>query len=209
MSTDTEIFNRALAALDELEKQITSVTADTSPNGKLALLFYAKTREEELRLNPWTFAVKRQLAVASVATNNTGWLYSYTVPTDSLRVIGIYERDTGYLTSDMDHEGELYYHHIVEKGIIYTNAIVSTNLFVKYIERITDPTLFDPNFEEAFVLRLAGKLCKSVTGDVAYRRALQDEYGALLLRARAENALEAEDDSEAEGDTFWTDRSRV
>jgi len=213
--TDVDIFNKALSLLNELTKQVTSITADTSANGKLAEIHYASTRDEELRLNRWIFAINRALAVThtvvlpAVFTNNTGFLYAYSVPSDSLRVLSLYVADPSGVPYGVDHEAELQYRFKIEKGIIYANVPLQTsNPYIKYIQQITDPTDFDVNFVEMFAVRLAGKICKAVTGDESQKASLQNEYGALLIRARAANSLEAEDDSEAEGEPWWGERSR-
>ena len=205
--TDEDIFNRALSLLNELTKPVTSITADPSANGRLAEMHYESTRDEELRLNRWIFAINRATAVASLATNKTGWLYAYAVPTDSLRVLSIYVADPAGVPTGVDHEAELEYRFKQEKEVLYCNVPSQTpNPYIKYIQKVTDPTLFDVNFVEMLSVRIAGKICVAVTGDNAQKDSLQNEYGALLVRARAANALEAEDDSESEGDPWWTDR---
>jgi hypothetical protein len=210
--TDEDIFNKALSLLNELTKPVTSVTADSSANGKLAQLHYESTRDEELRINKWIFAINRALAVTHAPAgfvNNTGWLYAYAVPADSLRVLSIYVSDPSGIPTGVDHEAELQYRFKQEKGVLYCNVPLQTsNPYIKYIQKITDPTDFDDNFVEMLSCRIAGKICKAVTGDESQKANLQNEYGALLIRARAANALEAEDDSEAEGETWWGERSR-
>jgi len=208
--TDVDIFNRALSLLNELTKQVTSITADATPNGKLAALHYESTRDEELRLNKWIFAINRATLVIHAAvgfTNKTGWSYAYTVPTDNLRVIGIYEADASGFVYTVDHSSEIYYRYRQEKGVLYCNVpSQSPNPYVKYIQEVTDPTLFDVNFVEMLTCALAAKICKGVTGDTALKASMLQEYAARLVRARDTNALEAEDDSEAEGESWWTDR---
>jgi hypothetical protein len=205
--TDSDIFNKALSHLNELTKQVSSVTADPSANGKLAQLNYESTRDEELRINRWIFAINRETAVLSTETNKTGWAYVYDVPADSLRVLDLYTVDVTLLQAQYDHENELRYRFKVEKRLIYCNEASATpNPYIKYNQKITDPTLFDVNFVEMLACRLASKICIPVTGDATLKDKLQNEYGALMIRARNENALEAEDDSEAEGEPFWIDR---
>jgi len=71
--TDVQIFNAALMRLGET-KFVTAVDgSDTSKHGLIAGSEYYRTRDEELRLHVWKFAVKRTALVQSKADASASW----------------------------------------------------------------------------------------------------------------------------------------
>jgi hypothetical protein len=207
VSTEVEVFNKALKLLGE-SKEITSITAASDAIEKLAAQYYAKTRDSELRTNRWVFAVKRALLVADAGTNNTGWLYAYTVPTDSLRVLSVYMKESslaGFYPFRIAQESKLPFER--EKTIIYCNdPAQSTGPYVKYVEQVVDPALWDPNFEEMLITRLAEIVCYSLTRDQDKKKDLRSEYMILWAKAKNENAFEKEGEDDMESSPLWTDR---
>ena len=91
-ATDVNIVNMALALVGSPYDQVTAVDGtDTTKWGQWAGLFFQQTRNAELRINEWKFAVKRApLGPVTTVTNNTGYWYAYTIPADCLFTCFLY-----------------------------------------------------------------------------------------------------------------------
>ena len=169
-TTFVEIANRAITYLGG--DPITSLTDDTK-EGRSCNRLYEQTRDQLLRDHPWNFAIKR----ASLAANATAPEYEYTnafdFPNDTLRII---EVDT---TEEWAVEGRQ----------IVSDA--AAPLQIVYIERVTDPNLFDTKFIEAFSLRLAADIAYDITASQTVAATAEQKYAALLQEARLVDAQES------------------
>lgn len=187
---------------------------DTSKWGAWAGRWFQQTRNAELRMNEWKFAINRlQLTLDTTVTNNTGFWYVYDVPADCLF--------TCFLYSVLPQWVFLYprkYLHIVttpwiNEGHYYTDLDPSNGYtYVKYIKEI--PLGFqwaDPNFVDMLVMRLASKMLPPATANLSpngIAPAYLAEYKSLYETAKGRNALDKEDDISEENQTFWSDRGR-
>jgi len=114
----------------------------------------------------------------------TPYDYRYSLPSDCLRIVKTSVADEGYeltgprLKSDDD------------------------NVYVKYVQQITDPALFDPLFVEVLVLSLAAKLCRPLMLDKVMIPQLNAELTAALAQARLVNLVET---SRVDHDETWNE----
>jgi len=149
-----EIANTALVMLGA--PPITSFS-DASTQAQLAERLYDLTRDEVLESRPWTFATKR--STLTRASNPTGseWLYSYTLPSDYLRLIQINKDEVATIQNKYAIEG---------------NKLLTDEASVEaiYVARITDATLYSPLFVETlttkFALKMAGPLLQGQKPDL-------------------------------------------
>lgn len=214
-TTDVQIVNMALSMVGSPYDVVTAVDGtDTNKWGLWAALFYPQTRNAELRINEWKFAVKRvALVLNSSGTNNTGYWYAYNVPTDCLF--------TCFLYSILPQWVFIYprkYLHIVRTPYInedkyYTDLDPTNgNPYVKYIAEMPLGTQwYDPNFVDALVLRLASKMLPAATANLSNGGIAQlylAEYNGLIERARGRNAMDQEDDLPDSGQTYWSERGQ-
>src|SRR3989304_1089552 len=80
-ASSLDIVNSALARIGASLIDAGELATPTKPEGQLAELFYAPTRDEELRLNPWAFALVRATLTAYVIPAGTLTLSSAAVGT--------------------------------------------------------------------------------------------------------------------------------
>ena len=211
--TDIQIVNKALWRAGIPYDQVNAVDgSDTSKWGQFAALEYQSTRNEELRMNEWKFAVKRApLTLNSSGTNITGYWYAYNIPDDVLFTCFLYS----ILPQWVFTYPRKYLHIVrtpyINEDLYYTDLDPTNgNPYVKYIREIPlGYSWAEPLFVDALVMRLASKLLPPATANLANNgiaTAYLQEYQALIDRARGRNALDIEDDLPAEGQTWWSDR---
>lgn len=169
-TTFVEIANRAITYLGG--ETITSLDDDTK-EGRACKRLYEQTRDQLLRDHPWNFAIKR----ASLAANTTAPVFEYTNafdwPDKCLRIIEV------NTTEEWAVEGQQ----------IVTDA--AAPLEIVYIERVTDPNLFDAKFIEAYSLRLAADIAYDITASQTVASNAETKYASLLQEARLIDAQES------------------
>jgi hypothetical protein len=174
MSSSVDICNRALQKLGA--ERIISLTQN-SKEGRACNLAYEPVRDAELRAHTWNFAIKRRELAADATPPVYGYNYSYTLPTDCLRLLKNDYREE-YYPKDWKVEGRK----------ILTNY--GAPLQIRYVARITDTTLFDPLFIETLSCKLAMEMCEELTQSNTKRQMAAEEYKAVLREARKMNAFE-------------------
>lgn len=214
-ATDVNIVNMALTKIGSSYDQVTAVDGtDTSKWGQWAGLWYQQTRNAEIRLNEWKFAVKRvSLGAPTTIQNLTGFWFAYTIPSDCLFTLFLYS-----ILPQWVFLFPRKYLHIIQTPYIvedqyYTDLDPTNgNPYVKYIKEMPLGTLWtDPNFVEMMAIRLASKMLPAATANltsVGISTLYLQEYGGLLERAKGRNALDQEDDLPNEGQLFWSDRGQ-
>lgn len=176
--TETDICNMSLGKLGSV--RITSIaTSDLSIEAVRCRNHYDQTRDALLRSFEWNFAKWRaELGLAD--TPPFEWDYKYTLPTDFLRLISVYE------WADTDAVDDRF---TIEGNFILTNY---DSMNIKYIRKVTDPNKFDPLFVEVLVLQLALKLLHPIAGAKAatLKDGIMQELGIYLSQARTINRQE-------------------
>ena len=173
-------------ALTELGAgKINNYLTDISEKAVNCRLFYEPTVDEVLRSHEWNSAIWYQ-SLAEVAstddnyllTDTDEWTYQFQLPTDPfcLRPLEIpdykkydYEIVSGYLLTDL-------------------SAVV-----LKYIRKLTDPTMFDPLLVKAIAYKLAAAMAVKITGSGRERSNMLILYGLQLNRAKDINGRETEE----------------
>jgi hypothetical protein len=193
MPSDVEIVNVALTLLGQ--QRITTLN-DNVKAARSALAIYEIERDAELREHIWNFAVKRVLLPALTTPPAFGYFAAYQLPDDNIRVIQAgrwspgTQRWLGVVTSeaaDWKIEGKT----IVSNQV--TGFGTSTPLGplpLRYIARITDPTMFDPGFVEAFGCRLAAKLAEDMTQMGDKRDRANAQYQKAIIAAIRADSIE-------------------
>jgi len=141
--------------------------------------------------------------------NNTGYWYTYVVPSDCLHTCFLY----AILPQWVFTYPRKYLHIVmtpyINEGYYYTDLDPTNgNPYAKYVMELPLGTVYyDALFCDAVVIRLASKLLPSATARVdGVAAPYQQEYAALLTRAVGKNALDKEDDLPDSGQTWWSDR---
>jgi len=169
-STIVSICNRALTWLGA--EPITDLVDDTK-EGRACNRIYEQARDQTLRDHPWNFALKR----VSIAADTTApiWEYTnaYSWPTGCLRIIEV---------------------NTTEEWAVEGQKIVSDQaapLEIVYIDKVTDPTLFDAKFVEAYAARIASDLAYDLTANAALASTAETQYLRRLAEARLVDAQES------------------
>jgi hypothetical protein len=180
MASITEICNRALIRLGA--DTITDISEQNSKEARLCNILYNQVRKELLRLHPWNFATKRQILAADVDDPDFEFYYSYSLPSDCIRVLKVND-----FTSNFKIE---------------MNKLLSDDDGIEliYIYDATDPTQFDTLFTSIFVLKLAMEMSYNITGATFAYGALQSEFNQLKREAKLFDAQEGIPDTWGDGD---------
>lgn len=152
---------------------ITSLS-DNSPEARACSVAYDSNRRDELRKQPWCFAIKRAVLAPDAAAPAFDFTYAFTLPTDCLRVLRP-------ATPDLDWK--------VEGNKILTND--SDVLYLRYVSEVTDPTQWDPSFYNVVAGALAIDICERLTQSNQKKQMLVAQYNDDVRMARRMNAFEA------------------
>ncbi|MGN0904541.1 MAG: hypothetical protein ACI4PW_05235 [Alphaproteobacteria bacterium] len=174
MTSMVSICNRALSKIGD-EITILSLE-DSSKPARYCKMLYPETRDMVLRSYPWRFALKRYVLAPMAEAPVFGFAKQFALPVNCLRV--------------WRTEENIPYQ--IEGKALLADADVFR--FIG-IQRVEDPTLFDPMFVEAFALKLASELALPLTASVSLKEALYKEYQVFVQQARTASAMEGCQDS--------------
>lgn len=151
-ATDVAIANMAFAKLGHMN--FLSAFNDHTDEARLASLLYYKARDFVLTDYPWEFAERRAaLAGSSTASAATTlWAYSYTYPSDCLRVRSV----LGVGSTPDRYEPKPF--QVITTGTVTQIHTNEASAAVAYTAKVSDPTLFPPAFVEAVTYYLASEL---------------------------------------------------
>lgn len=164
MASIVDICNKALDKLGH--GPITSLE-DGNKAANLCLRNWPLVRDQVLRDHPWNFAVKRDALSASSTAPSWGFSAAFPFPSDLIRLIEVLDLSTG--------------EYQVEGRAILAN---SSLLYIRYVARVEDPSLYDTLFIDAVACRLAFELAESLTQSNTKKDAAFQEYEDSLTRAR-------------------------
>lgn len=165
------IANRALQKLGKTS--IESLTQD-HPHARHMNTAYDPVRRDLLREYAWSFAIARaSLAALSVTVTGDSSINAFQLPNGFLRLL----RRRELLIVD-----DIYNDMLVEGDRILTYE--DAPLFIRYVKNETDPTKFDPCFDEAFAARLAVETCEAITQSNTKKRQLEKAAMAQVAKAR-------------------------
>lgn len=170
-----DIANKGLTYLGA--NAITALTDDTV-EGRAINRIHEQSRQYCLRDHPWNFAMTR----VSLAADTTSPVWEYTNlfpwPSNCLRVI---EVDT---TEEWAVEGRN----------IVTDAAAPLNIL--YIADVTDTSIYDAKFTEAYAMRLASDVAYEITSSQTVVASASAAYATLIQEARLVDAQETTSASE-------------
>lgn len=164
-------------ALQKLEASRISSLEDDSTNARESNACYEHCRNLELRAHAWNFAKKRAQLAADATEPDFDYDAAYPLPSDYLRLL--MPTTEGLDWRIESHEGQ--------------TSILSNDgapLEITYIAKITDPTKFDPLFDEMVACRMAKQMCKKITGSNTKKDDIDDDYDAAKAEAKRLNAFE-------------------
>ncbi len=170
MASKVQIFNLALVLLEQ--NIVNSPTQDIITAINL-LNVYDLIRQELLRSHPWNFAVKRNGSLAQdVDAPESEFQYSYTLPSDCLKVIKLINNQSSYV--------------IEGRKLLTDDASVS----MKYIFNVTDESQFDSGFTRAFAYELALAVGPSLGVTENALERIRKQYEKLIKRSKGIDSQE-------------------
>lgn len=185
--SEVSICNKALGLL--AQDQIISLTDPESIQADLCQRLYPSVRQEMLEAGDWSFAMKRAELAALSTAPEFGWDYKSQLPSDTLRVVGVW--DNTYMTGRQEYRRE--------EDTLLTNF---SPVYVKYIFDLEDPNKFSPLFRKVLYTELAAQLCVPLTEDAKKEEMLTNRALFLLEEAEARDALQGSQERYAESRFF-------
>lgn len=173
--SNVSICNLALQKLGS-PNRIAALSED-SANARTMNACFEPLRDAELRRYRWKFTLSRATLAPSATAPAFGYTYAYPVPADFLAII-----KPARLGLDWHQE------NVGGQLCILTNE--GATLPIRYQQKITDPTRFDPCFVEMLACKLAWHTCDQLTQSNTKKAALQEEYKEHRAEARRLNAFE-------------------
>lgn len=143
--SELAICNLALIALGE--DVVTSLDDARNKAARLCKAAFPMVRDAVTARVPWACARGRATLAADAVPPAFQWEQSYTLPADFLRLVDI--------SQNAGAEWQ------VEGGKLLTNE--AAPLPIRYIRRLDDPTLIDPQLAEAIGFALAGHIGPALT----------------------------------------------
>ena len=172
--TAVQICNIALAKIGS-DSFITSLDEDTK-SARHCSIFYESIRDSLLRSHLWRFARKQYQLAPLVEKPLFNGGYYFQIPVDCLRIV---QPDDDYF--------ETYGRWSVEGNKILADT---TLLNIVGIQRVTDESLFDAIFVEAFATKLAHELCLPMAQSESLKNALKQDMREIIIRAAHVGATE-------------------
>ncbi len=188
MASETELCNMALGRIGS--KRLNDLAEDESVVAIHCNLHYEQTRDALLQSHRWRFALGRSTLSEDTITPAFEWSHQFKLPTDCLRVIGLFDTKNSYS---------------VEGDRLLTN---DDEAELVYIKSITDPAKFLPLYTEVLVLQLAMKLVMPLSQDRALRKEIQEELTRVMSKATMVNRTELESTGRNDLD-LWLEARRV
>jgi len=155
------------AALSKLGEQAILAVTDPSPPGRLANRTYADIRDALLREFPWNFATKRASLAAETTAPKWGFVRSFVLPSDLLRLVSVNNTD------DQEWRNE--------SGRVVTD--IEAPLQIKYVASVPVDSM-DSTFREALAARLAMEWAEALTQTSSVVNSMAEMYRNKLRVAR-------------------------
>jgi len=193
MANQTDICNLGLIKIGQ--KTISSIDQDSPTATKLKTI-YNQVLDEALTAGPqegWKFAIKRATISVDATTPDSQYEYRFKLPDGLLRVVSVHTEGIPY--PDWTREGQY----------ILSN-LVSDEINLTYVDRVTVTGLFPPHFVKVLYTMLAYQLAFNV---VQNRQLTQQLYQELKLDVMPKAiALDERDQYVEEGNNAWIDIGR-
>lgn len=177
--SEVAVVNSALIKIGE---QTIASLDDSSRQAVVAKRQYPLQRDWLIRRYRWNFAVRRASLAPLSETPAFGFDNQFPLPSDCLRVIGLYDEDEPQrnYTSAADPWK-------VEGGNILADG---TELKIFYLAQVTDVSVFDPMFAEALAWKLAWDLAYFLSTGPKQAENARLGYNDAVRAAKVADAFE-------------------
>lgn len=173
MASKVEIANMALMQLGV--EPITAFSDNTSYARKINKIWdYAV--DAVLSAGAWSTVTYRQALAATVDEPTYEYAYQYQLPTNPEFLV---------LLSVSDGQTPVR-EYVIEGDKLLTDV---SPIYIKYVGRQTDTTLYGPNLTKALVAYIMFMLAKSVTGSISEAGFYEKRYDKVLMEALAADGV--------------------
>ena len=183
MLSAVALCNAALAKIGDA--QIIDLN-DESKQARACNEAFVRVRDALLGGYRWSFAMTRAQLAASATAPAFEYSLQYPLPVDLLRLDYVGDMFVGLDLSDYRNASTSEFK--VEGRVLLTDMPAPLN--IRYIKRVTDTTIFDPLFDEAFACKLAGEITTTLTQSDSMKEAMGREFAAVLRLAIRTNAVQ-------------------
>lgn len=190
--SEVSICNQGLGWLGG---NLISSLADGSNEAKLCNANYANVRDAVLEETEWSFAIKRARITKLVSSPEYGFSSEFQLPSDCIRVLNVQSggNNTDPDLPDWQRESNKI---VVDADVIY----------IRYVARITDTSLFTPGFAQALAARLAADLAIPLTNSRQLQADMWKLYNSKLGQAITTDAMQGRSRRVR---MRWIDRARM
>jgi len=180
MSARIDIVNTALVQLGA--KTITSLEDDSRQAEVMKTIYYI-ARDAVLEDANWTFATKPFTPAASASAPQYGWTHAYPIPSDILRVTGVYRGYLGPWFPNANGQRPEWPKspHVVMGGDILSN---DNPIYCEGIRRMEDEGGYSALFTDAFAQKLAYMAAPAITESNPKRDFALGLYLAIIKTAK-------------------------
>jgi hypothetical protein len=197
MADQLTIINKALGHISVAP--IASIS-ESSPAAQLANLIWDSCRKEVLRGNPWSFAqVIETLSTVNYTIATQDWTYAYGYPSECVLVSAVY-----WSARDKYQKFRVIYDTSSTQNLILSNTV---DAVAEYTYDITDTTIYDSAFVNAFSYHLAANMAKPLTGDIQLAGEMMKVYNAFISDAQRLSSYESDVPNNSERSSFVEVRS--
>lgn len=181
-ASNTDVGNLALDALGL--PPVNSIDAPQTNTELVLSRHYDESRRWTLRRGVWGFAKARATLAIDGASPLFDFSDRYKAPNDFVRLLQPAEL--------IEPDVALFWYGPYEfsGGYLLTNSGGAPQLNIRYIQDVTDVTLWDVDFPDLVATRLAYKCCMALTGDKELAKLLKGESEFSQADALATNGQE-------------------
>ena len=191
--SEVDICNLALATIRVYP--IGSLSEQT-PAAMACARSYPVARDAVLQDFAWNFAEKEATLALAAGETASGWTFVYALPTDYINAVKIYNAASDSTKIEFKIRANT-------AGTLRRLLTNQEGAILIYTSRIETTTMFNPQFQDAVVARLAIDLAP-LRADKDLKLSLQQAYSLLLPPARETNANEGE--QMPENDDFFINK---
>lgn len=207
MPSRTDIANLALQKLGA--KRIAALS-DASASARAANFCFDMVYKAELRKFDWNFSIVRAELAADAPAPTWGRSYSYTLPSDFLKLSYGYAEissspNNNTISFGQSNGSASVNDFVIENGNkIYTD--IAAPLRIRYVADITDTTEWDSLFVQVVATAIAITICEEITQSNTKKAALIQEYKDFINEAKHADSIEVAP-AESPIDTYVTIRN--
>lgn len=176
-SSKTDILN--IAATYISEGRVIDYDTDTGETARVLNFMYDQGRLKTLREAKWQCAREYVTISANSQAPAFKWTYSYTLPTDYVRMVSISDIDPDYVKRPMYEK--------VGRNIYTDEAAPLKLIYIKDLEEVGD---MDELLVDAIALRIAADTAYNITDSLPLAQTLEDKWMAAISQAKTTDSQE-------------------